>query len=58
MNTEEILDGLPVNKQTLPLILAMAVSEINKSPVDYRTRLRTYDQFVDAIKDHIEGKQH
>jgi hypothetical protein len=50
----EILKDLPVNHQTAHLILALAVDKINASPLDYRTRLRTYDEITAAVKDALK----
>ena len=54
MDFIEFLDGLPINEDTMPMVLAFAVNEINKAPIDYKTRLRTYGQFVEALKERMK----
>ena len=38
----------------MPLILAKVVNELNASPLDTATRLRTYDEIVVALKQRIK----
>ena len=55
MNTlKELLADLPVTLETAPLILGMAVAEINKAPIDYRTRLRTFNESAEAVKERLK----
>ena len=49
----EMLTMLPVTERTAPLLLALAVNAINASPLDTRTRLRTYDEIAEALKARV-----
>lgn len=52
--SKTLLAEFPVTPQTAPLILGMAVAEINKAPIDYRTRIRTFNEIAEAVKERLE----